>query len=65
MEGKFNGWVTKALQLADRRESAARQHRSCPKCGTEQVQLTDWSTPLLKWKCRQCKYRFEFELKPA
>lgn len=65
MEGKMDGWIVRALELVDRRESAAKQHRPCPNCGTEQVQLTDWTTPLLKWKCRLCKHRFEFELKPA
>lgn len=65
MDGNFNGWLTHGLQMADRREAAAKQMRPCPKCDSVQVQLVDWSKPLLKWKCRHCKHKFEFELKPA
>ena len=51
-------WV-KVLEMADRRESAAKQVTPCPKCGTKQVQLVSWDTSLLKMKCRHCKHKFE------
>lgn len=50
---------SKVLEMADRRESAAKQVTPCPECGTNQVQLVSWDTSLLKMKCRHCKHKFE------
>ena len=50
------------LEMVDRRERAARNVVPCPECGTNQVQMTDWTTDILKMKCRHCKHRFERKL---
>lgn len=47
------------MEMVDRRETACKQVKPCPKCNSIQVELTDWSTPTLKMKCRVCKYKFE------
>lgn len=46
------------LELADRREWASKNPIPCPYCGTEQVQLTQWFTKTLQYKCRHCKQKF-------
>ncbi|BBC78138.1 hypothetical protein KNT65_gp090 [Escherichia phage EcS1] len=51
------------IAMVDRREAACKQVTPCPKCGTMQVQLVDWSTPVLKMKCRECHHKFVKELK--
>lgn len=56
-------WAS-ALQMVERRERAAKQVEPCPKCGTIQVQLTDWTTDNMKMKCRRCKHKFEKILRP-
>lgn len=55
-------WAS-ALEMVDRRERAAKQVEPCPKCGTIQVQMIDWSTDIIKMKCRSCKHKFERKLK--
>ena len=62
-EEDFHGYWAAALEMADRRESAAKQVTPCPKCGSIQVQLTDWRTETLKMKCRTCKNKYTKELK--
>lgn len=52
-----------ALEMVDRREAAAKQVVPCEKCSSMQVQLVDWSSDLLKMKCRSCKHKFERKLK--
>lgn len=42
-----------------RREWARKSGINCPECETEQVQLTDWRTNNLKFRCRKCHLRFE------
>ena len=51
------------LEMADRREAAAKQVVPCEKCNSMQVQLVDWRTNILKMKCRTCKHKFERTLK--
>lgn len=53
----------RVLEMADRREAAAKDMPVCEKCGTVQVQLVSWSTPTLAYKCRSCKHRFERKAK--
>ncbi|AHJ86936.1 hypothetical protein STP4a_081 [Salmonella phage STP4-a] len=50
-------WTT-VLEMADRRERSMKQVTPCPKCETNQVQLVDWHTEVLKMKCRKCKHKF-------
>lgn len=34
----------------------------CPRCREQmQIQVTDYVGVPAKWKCRMCKYRFEYE----
>lgn len=47
-----------SMTMVDRRERAAKQMKPCPQCGSVQVQLVDWSTPVLRHKCRHCKHKF-------
>ena len=61
--GSFKVDWESVLEMADRREDAAKQISPCPECGTIQVQLVDWSTDILKMKCRHCKHKFEKKLK--
>lgn len=53
------------LEMVDRREAAMKQCTPCPKCGTMQVQLTNWNTDELHMKCRQCKHKFTKMLRPV
>lgn len=46
------------LEMADRREAAAKHAKPCPFCDSIQVQLTQWATPTLQFKCRTCKQKF-------
>lgn len=48
----------RVLEMADRREAAAKHAKPCPFCGSIQVQLTQWATPALQFKCRTCKQKF-------
>lgn len=51
-----------AMEMADRREMSAKQVTPCPVCKSDQVQLTNWRTNILKMKCRKCKTKFTKEL---
>ena len=34
----------------------------CPKCSEKhQIQLREWINEIAEWKCRTCKYKFNFE----
>lgn len=44
-----------ALELTDKRETACKLVKPCPKCGTNQVQLVNWIDDI-EWKCRHCKH---------
>lgn len=46
------------LEMAGRRERAAKHAKPCPFCDSIQVQLTQWATPTLQFKCRSCKQKF-------
>lgn len=48
----------KVIEMADRREYAAKHAKPCPYCDSIQVQLTQWATPTLQFKCRTCKQKF-------
>lgn len=50
------------IEMVERRENASRKVVPCEKCGSIQVQLTDWRSDMLKMKCRHCKHRFERNL---
>jgi len=49
------------LDMVERRERMSKRHIRCDECGSEQVQITDWSTRHVKFKCRRCKHRFVVE----
>ncbi|QEG09466.1 hypothetical protein CPT_MyoSmar_017 [Serratia phage MyoSmar] len=49
----------KMMELVNRREKACKIQPACPQCSTKQVQIIDWYTAKVKFKCRQCKCRFE------
>lgn len=53
------------LVMVERRERASRQMKPCPECGSVQVQLVDWTTDILRHKCRHCKHKFTRQLEPA
>lgn len=39
-----------------------QQKLCCPECNTRQVQLVGYISDYpAKWKCRHCKYKFEWE----
>lgn len=44
------------LEMVERREQAAKTLTPCPKCESVQVQLVDWYSAELKFKCRHCKH---------
>jgi ribosomal protein L37AE/L43A len=48
--------MTRALELAARREAAMKNAPACPYCEAVQVQLMPFD--LEEWKCRMCKRRF-------
>lgn len=54
-------WLAGALKLADRRDRLCRNAPHCPKCDTEQVQLTGYNGSPAEWKCRHCKVSFTYE----
>lgn len=47
------------MEMVERRENAAKNTVPCPECGTNQVQLVNWQTEVLKMKCRICFHKFE------
>ena len=50
------------MERVDRREFLCRHPPLCPKCNTPQVQLIDYmEKEPAAWKCRCCKYKFDFE----
>ncbi|QBQ72397.1 hypothetical protein CPT_MTx_091 [Serratia phage MTx] len=49
----------KMMELVNRREKACKIQPACPQCSTKQVQIIDWYTSKVKFKCRHCKCRFE------
>lgn len=50
------------IRMAERREAVKRLDRTCPSCGSEQVQLVSWYTDDIKLRCRKCKFGFEVKL---
>ena len=69
MRGKIHGcddysppvnWDS-VMVMVKHRERASKNVPNCPECGTEQVQLVHWQTSNLRYKCRQCKHRFDRE----
>lgn len=50
-------WTT-VMAMVDRREWAQKHVEPCPFCDSIQVQLTQWATPTLQFKCRTCKQKF-------
>lgn len=51
------------MEMVERREAAAKDPKPCPYCDSIQVQLTQWATPTLQFKCRTCKQKFVRTLK--
>lgn len=46
--------------IASRQNLIYKNVPRCPACNNEQVQIMDSSVPA-KWRCRVCKYKFEYE----
>ena len=57
----FQAIFDNALKLAARREHLGRNAIPCPKCNTRQIQLVDHICMPAKWKCRECRHKFDFE----
>ena len=49
--------LSSAIAMADRRELYCKSMKPCPACGTNQVQLVDW-TVTAEWKCRKCRHKW-------
>ena len=49
------------VEILDRRDLLFSHSPKCPKCGTKQVQCTEYLNTPAQWKCRECKHRFEYE----
>ena len=49
-----------AVYLASRRRDLYSRKPAihCPMCMTHQVQLKDWISLEIRWKCRECKYEW-------
>lgn len=54
----FDNNITRMLEIVERRENAAKNIPLCPYCNSVQVQLTQWFTPTLQYKCRTCSQKF-------
>jgi len=50
------------LKMAMRRHTASKLKQICPKCGSEQVQLKDWYTDNLLFKCRRCPCQWRISI---
>lgn len=50
--------LDRALVLAKRREDAEKKKLFCKTCSSLQIQLRDWQTDILEYKCRECKTIF-------
>lgn len=48
----------KVFELVEIRESYCRNAKPCPKCKTDQVQLTEYRASHANWKCRLCSHRW-------
>jgi DNA-directed RNA polymerase subunit RPC12/RpoP len=44
--------------MVQRRHRASEQKIVCPECGTRQVQLCRWYSPVCHFRCRECGKRF-------
>ena len=55
--------IDRVMSFVKRREWIQRTHfQLCPKCESEQQELTDWIfSKKAKWKCRDCKFCYEYE----
>ena len=56
--------LDRVFNLAERRDELLRTAPPCPVCGTEQVQLMDYSAVPAQWRCRRCGAGFEQQEKP-
>ena len=52
-----------AIKWSSIRLKFLREHMpTCPKCGEKfQIQLVEFINEIAQWKCRNCKYKFDFE----
>jgi len=57
MKSKLNGLLSAAVRLTEKREHYCKHMKPCPECGTNQVQLTNW-TDDAEWKCRHCRHKW-------
>lgn len=54
--------ISKMIEVSDKRYAVMRLRRNCPRCLSEQVQLTSWLINT-SWKCRHCKHTFGEKMK--
>lgn len=56
----FSKDFTKQLE---RKDNIIKNPLLCPNCKDEQVQILNYTDKPAVWKCRSCKFIFEFEPK--
>jgi tRNA(Ile2) C34 agmatinyltransferase TiaS len=60
--GNFDAVLNGVFALTERRLWLCKNVPVCPACGEKmQIQLVDWSVTPADWKCRTCKYKWQFE----
>lgn len=56
--------MEEVMRQADRRTWLCKHPPvGCPKCGADQIQLTDSFSVPAGWKCRECKHAFSYEFR--
>lgn len=48
-------------RMMARREHVFKGAPSCPRCAADQVQCTEHLTSPAQWKCRDCRYEWDYE----
>ena len=49
--------IASLTEFVTRREALCAKAPKCAKCGeVQQMQLVDWTGPVVVWRCRMCKH---------